>query len=185
MIFLSEILDFFEPIEKIKRKEREGWKIAKKEYKIKGVVETIGSHSLGAALIGWFLAEKEGLNKEKIIKLLLVHDLVMAYMHDITPRDKDYARKKEIENDNIKELLKDIPSILKNEFESLIMEYQKEETPESRLAREADKMDTLLQAFFYSKENGRKEIIQDFLPRYEKFFRSKTGMKIFMELKPL
>lgn len=179
MIVLKEILEFFETIEKIKRKEREGWK----KSKVKGVVETIGSHSFGAALLGWFLAEKEGLDKEKIIKLLLVHDLVMAQMQDITPYDKAYAKKKDIENGTIGRLLEKIPQELKSEFQYLIREYQKEETKESRLAREADKLDTLLQAFFYSKENNRKEILQDFLSRYEKFFGSKTGMKIFRRLK--
>lgn len=178
MIVLKEILEFFEPIEKVKRKEREGWK----KSNVKGVVETIGSHSFGAALIGWLLAEKEGLDREKIIKLLLVHDLVMAYMPDITPYDKAYAKKKGIENMTMEKLLKKVPEGLRIEFQSLIQEYQKEETPESRLAREADKLDTLLQAASYSRESGRKEILQDFLSHYKKFFKSGSGRKIFSGL---
>lgn len=175
---MPEILDFFEPIEKIKRKEREGWKLAK----LKPVIETIGSHSFGAALLGWLLAKKEKLNEEKVVKLLLVHDLVMAYMQDVTPRDKNYEIKNEIENGRIAKLLEKIPKEMKKEAEALITEYQKQETQESLLAREADKLDTLLQSLFYSKENGKKEIFREFFGHYKKFFRSKSGKKIIKQL---
>lgn len=165
-------------MEAIKTKEREGWK----QKKVKGVVETIGSHSFGSAMLGWILAIRENMDKEKIIKLLLVHDLVMACMPDITPKDSDYARKKEIENSKIRELLEKIPEELKDEFRLLITEYQSHETPESRLAREADKLDTLLQAFFYSKREGRWEIAQEFLNSYARFIKSKTGKETAKEL---
>lgn len=175
---MPEIIDFFEPVEKIKRKEREGWKLAK----FKPVIETIGSHSFGAALLGWLLAKKEKLNEEKVVKLLLVHDLVMAYMQDVTPRDKNYERKSEIENSKIAKLLEKIPKEMRKEVETLITEYQKQETEESLLAREADKLDTLLQSLFYSKKKGKNEVFQEFFDHYKKFFRSKSGKKIIKQL---
>jgi putative hydrolase of HD superfamily len=174
---MKNIIKFYSCIDKIKHIERTGWK----DIGVTGVKDTIASHSFGAALLGWIISKNNKLNETKIIKLLLIHDLVMAYMVDYTPNDREYPSKKDIENQNIKSLLKDVPEEIKKEFSDLFKEYQAGKTEEAMLAREADKLDTLFQAYFYSKRLGKNEF-KSFALSYKKYIKSKTGKKIFNEL---
>ena len=57
--------------------------------------DTIASHSFGAALIGWVMAEKEDLDSDKIVKMLIMHDLIMSYVEDYTPEDEEFNSKKD------------------------------------------------------------------------------------------
>ena len=61
----------FEPINKIKHLERKGWVLKG----VTGIKDTIASHSLGAASLGWLLSEIEEVDSNKVIKMLLIHDL--------------------------------------------------------------------------------------------------------------
>lgn len=175
---IQKLFDYFKPINKIKHIERKGWKLKG----VKGVTDTIASHSFGAALIGWFLAEKEKVDPNKVIKLMLVHDLVMSYLEDLTPFDKEYKNKEELENHSFEEMINDIPEELKKEFIKLVKEYQEQKTKEAMIAREADELDTLLQAKVYSGILN-KNILNEFLETYKKYFKSETGKKLWGELK--
>jgi putative hydrolases of HD superfamily len=145
---MDKIIDFYSDIDRIKHRRREGWM----QKGIPGAMDTIASHSFGAALIGWILAREEGIDENKMIKMLLIHDLIMAYVEDLTPSDTSYEKKRELENSAALKLLDDVPLSIKEEFHSLFAEYQEEKSTEAILARECDKLDTLLQSYMYSKK---------------------------------
>jgi putative hydrolases of HD superfamily len=171
-----ELIDFYRDIEKIKHVQRKGWlKIG-----VSGVVDTIGGHSFGTALIGWVAAKREGFNQEKLIKMMLIHDLVMAHMADLTPNEKEYLNKREIENKCFEKV--SAPSSIKEEFVSLFKEFQEEKSEEALLARECDKLETLFQAFIYSEKLNRDELTQ-FLNSYSSKIKSKVGLEILEYLK--
>jgi len=176
-INLKEINKFFEPISTLKLKKRHGWEIRDIEN-----TETIGSHIFGASMIGWYLARKEHLDATRVIKLILVHDMVKAYIPDITPQDKDYSNIQEIELTHLVNFIKNLPKELKKEFVNLFQEYQKHTTDEARLAREADKLDTLQQAIKYQKLL-KKPVANEFFKTYKCFFQTKTGIEIYERLK--
>ncbi|MBT4352320.1 HD domain-containing protein [archaeon] len=174
---MKDLLKYYKDINKLKESERQGWV----DRKIEPPRDTIASHSWGASLIGWLMAKKEGQDEEKIIKLLLMHDLIMAHIDDFVPDDENYTSKRDIENGLSEKLLGNIPKEIREEFMKLFLEYQKEETKESKLARECDKLDTLFQTVIYSEKKERN-ILKEFLPFYKKKFTSKTGKKLFAEL---
>jgi putative hydrolase of HD superfamily len=174
---VKEFSKFFEPINVIKHIERNGWKLKGKT----GITDTIASHSFGAALVGWLLAEKEKVNSNKVVKILLIHDLVMAHMKDLTPKDKEYKNKEEIEKLAFEKFLNNIPEELREEFTHLVQEYHNQKTKESIIAREADELDTLFQAKVYS-DVLNKNILSEFLETYKKYFKSKTGKQLWEEL---
>lgn len=176
---LKEIINFFEPINTLKLKERAGWRLREVKQ-----VETIGSHVFGSTLIGWYLARKEHLDATRVIKILLVHEMVKAYIPDITPKDDKYFHQEELVLRHISSFIEKLPKDLKNEFVNLFLDYQKGLTEEAKIAREADKLDTLKQALEYEKITG-KEIAGEFFKNYEVYFRSKSGKRIFNELKKL
>ncbi len=175
---MEEILNFYRSIDKIKHIQRKGWY----EIGVRGVTDTIASHSYGATLIGWIISLEEKVDENKIIKFLLVHDLIMAELGDFTPRDKEYLSKKELERKAFDNLKSKIPEKLKKEFEILFKQYNEQITEEAKLAREADKLETLFQCILYSERLDRNEMKQ-FIESYENLFKSKTGARIFNEIK--
>ena len=122
-----EMEEFFNCINSLKHTERQGWK----DRDIERPLDTIASHSFGAGLIGWFLAEKEDLETDRIIKMLLVHDLIMAYVDDYTPADSEFGSKKQKEQEMAEKLFQNIPDELEKEFRELFYELQ-----EKRLRRQ-------------------------------------------------
>lgn len=175
---MNEILIFFEIIEKIKHKERKGWI----DIGVEGTKDTIASHSFGASLIGWVLSKKTKFDSDKVVKMLLIHDLIMSELSDFTPDDATYKTKREQENNLSENLLNNIPKSILPEFKELFKEYQEEKTQMSLFARECDKLDTLFQAYMYSKKLGRDELSQ-FLDSYEHKFKSKIGKELFLDLR--
>lgn len=170
------IRELFEDIDALKHTERQGWK----DKEVEQPRDTIASHSFGAALIGWTLSEKEDVDTERVIKMLLMHDLIMAYIDDVTPEDKEFDSKKEREQEMAEKLFQDVPDELEKEFRQLFHELQERETEESKIAKEADKLDTLLQAESYSEEG--ENFLPEFLDSYRKYFRSRSGSEIFRDL---
>ena len=174
---MDDLVKFYQDIDKIKHIERKGWSA----IGVEGTKDTIASHSYGAALLSWVLSKKENLDENKLIKLMLIHDLIMAHMGDYTPQDKEYVSKREIENNSFINLLKNIPMEIKEDFEELFKEYQEEKTEEAIFARECDKLDTLLQSLMYSQRLKKNELSQ-FISSYKSKFKSVTGLSILEQL---
>jgi len=171
------MINFYSNVEKIKHIERNGWK----KIGVKGIIDTIASHSYGAQYFGWILAINEGKNSSKIIKMLLIHDLIMAHIDNLTPHQKQYKNKRELENKAAEKLFKTLPEEISTEFKILFNEYQEEKTEEAQLAREADKLETLYQAYFYSKKLKRNEL-QQFVDSYKHKIKSKTGKELLAKI---
>lgn len=174
---MDDILDFYRNIDSIKHKEREGWN----RIGIKGTKDTIASHSYGAALIAWIVSKQEGFDVSKMIKMLLIHDIIMAYLEDYTPKDSEFNKKRAIENSFSDNLLKTVPDEIRQEFTALFLEYQEEKTELSKLARECDKLDTILQAYMYSERLG-KDNVSEFIKTNKNKVRSKTGKEIIKSI---
>ena len=175
-----DFLELFRDIHEIKHKEREGWK----KIGVKPPRDTIASHSFGTMIVGWLLAEKEGFDSEKIIKTLLIHDLIMAYLPDYTPEDEKFNSKKEIEKERTEKLLNDVPEEIRDEFEELLNELQGQNTDLARFAKECDKIETLLQALIYS-EDLEENHLEEFLNSYKNYFETETGKHVFNELRKM
>lgn len=174
---MEELEEFFADIDSLKHSERQGWK----DIGVSGTRDTIASHSFGAALLGWSLAEEEKLDSDRVVKMLVMHDLIMSYVDDYTPEDEGFDSKREKEDEMAEKLFSDIPENIRGEFKDLFREFQNEKTDESELAHEADKLDTLLQALNYSEELGENHL-EEFLESYRDYFRTETGKKIFRQL---
>jgi putative hydrolase of HD superfamily len=174
---LDELEKFFRDVNELKHSEREGWK----QIGVEQPRDTIASHSFGASLLGWIFAEEEDLDSEKFTKMLLVHDLIMAYVDDYTPEDEEFESKDKKELENLEKLVEDVPEIIEDEFEDLVREFMKQETEEAKLAKECDKLETLLQARSYSEKLG-KDHLSEFLDSYSGYFESDTGKEVFSQL---
>lgn len=128
----------------------------------------MAEHSFRAALIGYFLAKEEGADGDRVIKMLLFHDLPESRIGDIHKVAGKYLNKPEAESEVIKDQKRRMPGEMGEEYQSLLQEFEKRESKEAVVARDADLIECSVQAKEYMEkgyseaenwiENAGKEI---------------------------
>lgn len=106
------------------------------------------------SMMAWLAApDCADLNKEKCIKIALVHDLAECIVGDIAPSDnisKEDKAKLEAEAMNqLRSILGASP--IADEFVALWSEYENATTPEAVLVKQIDKLEMVIQAFIYEQ----------------------------------
>lgn len=93
------------------------------------------------------------LNKEKCIKIALVHDIAECIVGDITPHDNIAKEDKSRQESEAIETLKSTlgGGDIANEMADLWMEYEHQTTKEAILIKQIDKLEMVIQAFMYEK----------------------------------
>ena len=176
---LENILDFLLQIGKLKRMPRKGWVI-------RGVKnpETIGGCIFMLALTAWIFAieKKPQLNMEKLLKMVLCHELGKVYASDETPYNaalcnKTKKERREIlkkwirfskkekmeiffenyikEKKALKKLVLRLPPDLKKEIIQLWDEFKNVSTPEAHFLNQLHILANLFQALQYWKKDKR------------------------------
>lgn len=153
------ILDFFKTAINLKNISRQGW-IDKLSLKHP---ESVADHSYSMAIMGMLISDLENYDSEKILKMILLHDLAESKIGDYTPDEIDKDEKERIENNAFFEITKKLPTIIKSQYDELWKEYQNHTTPESQIVHQIDKLEMALQAKTYQKEGIPKEKIESFL----------------------
>jgi len=89
---------------------------------------------------------------------------------------------KEIEENNaMKELLDTLPKKLKNEYNEIWKEYQRNETKESKTVHDIDKFEMGLQSVEYSKILPNNDNVKDFYDEAIKVIETEEIRKILEE----
>lgn len=168
--------EFYALIHAIKQKTRRGWT----REGVKNPKDTIASHSYGAALIGWVLARREGLDAERVMKMLLLHDLIMAFVHDHLPDEAGFVQKKQEEAVALPRLVEALPEEIREESFQLLQEFEAHETDEAKLAKECDKLETILQAHSYNAEIPH--LVESFLEGFKDKIQRESTRAVLAEL---
>ena len=157
---LEQLIEFSEIIGKLKVVNRSGWVshvgIAKPE--------SVADHSFRCVILGMCIGDLQGVDTEKLIRMLLLHDIQEALTGDY-----DYYAKEEIgtptvklqERIAIKDILSGLPTKLKRKYYAIWQEHEDKTTREAMLANDIDKIEMLIQALEYEKEgyaSGKLEV---------------------------
>jgi len=153
------ILDFFKTATNLKNISRQGW-IDKLSLKYP---ESVADHSYSMAIMGMIISDLEHYDSEKILKMILLHDLAESSIGDYTPDEIDKEEKERIENNAFFEITEKLPSDLKSQYDEIWKEYQYHITPESKIVHQIDKLEMALQAKTYQKEGASKEKTAPFI----------------------
>ncbi|MBI2123647.1 MAG: HD domain-containing protein [Candidatus Wildermuthbacteria bacterium] len=174
---MRNLIQFFLKIGEVKLKKQRGLVLRN----IKDPA-TVGNHSFREALMAWVLAKAEhtGLDENRLIKLVLFHDLVAGYAGDITPYDpllkkgrgknlkkmyekwvrlsskekkQFYAWQKKEEYKALKRLIANLPSSLKAELTALWDECKEGSSREGRFVQQLDMLENFFQAIEYWKKD--------------------------------
>lgn len=138
---LRQYLDFLERAEGLKNAVRTA-------YTSCGRQESAAEHSWRLALMALIMAEEfPDLDNHRVLKLCLVHDLGEAVHGDISALAQREMKedKAEAERRDLHDLAGALGSPLCEEIVSLWEEYENAATPEARLVKGLDKLETLVQ----------------------------------------
>ncbi|MET8997143.1 HD domain-containing protein [Amycolatopsis sp. NPDC004169] len=118
--------------------------------------ESVAEHSLRTAQIAALLAAEEGANPERAAFLALWHDTQESRTGDIPHTAAKYMSKpepREITADQTAAL----PDASRELIRTAVDEYETRQSPEARCAKDADKLEMLLQAVEY-RETGVERV---------------------------
>ncbi|KAL7748462.1 hypothetical protein RI367_006157 [Sorochytrium milnesiophthora] len=148
----SSLLEFLHICENLKTTKRTGW--------IRSNIpapESIGDHMHRMGIMA-MLIEDPSVDKNRAIKMAIVHDLAEAIAGDITPYDGVSKEDKfQLEKDGMDRLCGLVGNdSIANEIRGLWLEYEDASTPTARLVKDLDKLEMLVQALEYEKRTGTK-----------------------------
>ncbi|UOZ03379.1 HD family hydrolase [Amycolatopsis sp. WQ 127309] len=134
----------------LKRIRRTGWWHA-------GVrdPESVAEHSLRTAQIAALLAAEEGANPERAAFLALWHDTQETRTGDIPHTATKYMSKPE-PRDITADQTAALPDTSRDLVRAAVDEFESRQTPEARCAKDADKLEMLLQAIEYQDIGVRR-----------------------------
>jgi putative hydrolases of HD superfamily len=138
---LTGILDFLRAAERLKVQTRSGWTSA-------GERESVAEHTWRLCLMALVLAgEFPEVDFARLIKICVIHDLGEAIGGDVpAPEQARLAGgKADQERRDLLELLAPLPARLRDEVTALWDEYEAARSPEARLAKALDKLETIMQ----------------------------------------
>ena len=137
---ITGILDFLRHAEQLKNTLRSG-------HTSEGRQESVAEHTWRLCLMAMVLSKEfQQVNVERLIKICIIHDLGEAIRGDIpAPEQANSSSKAEQEREDLVQLLSPLPDALKAELEALWDEYETVSSPEARLAKALDKLETIMQ----------------------------------------
>ncbi len=152
------ILDFFKTAANLKKIPRQGW-IDKLSIESP---ESVADHSYSMAIIGMVISDLQNYNSEKILKMILLHDLAESKIGDYTPKQLNKEKKNKLENNAFNEIIKNLPDLIKSQYLQIWQEYQENNSLESKIVHQIDKLEMALQAKVSEKDGYSKEKLETF-----------------------
>jgi len=119
------------------------------------------------AIMGMIISDLENYNSEKMLKMILLHDLAESKIGDYTPNQISKENKIKIENNAYDEIIGTLPEAIKLQYRKIWEEYQKQESPESKIVHQIDKLEMALQAKMYQKQGSSKDAVESFFKSAE------------------
>ncbi|XP_012071598.1 5'-deoxynucleotidase HDDC2 isoform X2 [Jatropha curcas] len=146
----ASAIDFLSLCHNLKKTKRAGW--VKRDIKNP---ESIGDHMYRMGLMALIAPDIPGIDRDKCIKMAIVHDIAEAIVGDITPSDGvPKAEKSRQEQEALDHMCKLLGGGLRaQEICQLWMEYEENSSPEAKIVKDFDKVEMILQALEY--ENGK------------------------------
>ncbi len=137
---MHQMLDFLRGAERLKDTLRSG-------YTTQGRPESTAEHTWRLCLMAMlFAGEYPEIDAHRVLKMCVIHDLGEALHGDIPAIHQDPTVDKAIEErSHLLELLAPLPTHKQSELLALWDEYNAAATPEARLAKALDKLETVIQ----------------------------------------
>jgi len=172
------IIDFFKTAVNLKKVNRQGW-VDKLSI---DNPESVADHSYSMAIMGMVFSDLENYDSEKILKMILLHDLAESEIGDYTPGEITSEKKNELENNAFSKILENLPNPIKSQYQEIWNEYQENRTSEAMIVHQIDKLEMVLQAKSYQKQGYSKEKLQTFVESAEQEITNPKLKELFTKI---
>jgi putative hydrolases of HD superfamily len=154
----------------LKNTPRSGWRLA-------GVPqpESVAEHSFRVGVIAYVIARLEGANADRAAAIALFHDLPETRISDIPSVGKRYISAAPPDA-VIKDQTADLPEVVAQPVRALIAEFEAKESAEAQCAKDADKVECLLQAREYQARGY--QLVQPWVDTMLAAVRTATGKRL-------
>ncbi|OVA06914.1 HD/PDEase domain [Macleaya cordata] len=159
----SSAIDFLSLCHRLKSTKRTGW--IRREIQDP---ESIADHMYRMGVMALIAADIPGVDRDKCVKMAIVHDIAEAIVGDIAPSDGiPKAEKSRREREALDHMCKLLGGGSRaKEIGDLWMEYEENSSPEAKVVKDLDKVEMILQALEYENDQGKD---------LEEFFQSTAG----------
>jgi 5'-deoxynucleotidase YfbR-like HD superfamily hydrolase len=148
---LAGAADYLYEIGMLKNLPRAGWKRIGMP-----LPESVAEHSFRVGMIGMLLAVLDGADVGHTAALALMHDTPETRTGDITAVERAHVTPEDA-GAVARQQTAALPAEAAKTFQSLVAEYEAKTTLEARLARDADKLESLIQALEYREQGYKTE----------------------------
>ena len=137
---IEGVLAFLRAAERLKTVMRSGWTS-------EGQQESVAEHTWRLCLMAMLLyGHTPGIDLARLLKMCLIHDLGEAIGGDVpAPAQKAGVSKADQERSDLVQLIAPLPPALRREIIELWDEYEAAGSPEAKVAKGLDKLETILQ----------------------------------------
>jgi putative hydrolases of HD superfamily len=161
---------FFQYVLELKSLKRAGW-VSKVRV---SNPESVADHTFSMCAISMVLSDMLGLDTEKIMKMVILHDLAESITGDYMPEQINKKQKLSQEKKAMNSILCCLPSNIRSNYKKIWQEYILNKTPVARFVHRIDKIDMVLQARLYAKQGYSRKLLSRFSNSVEKPLRMST-----------
>lgn len=190
---ISDALRFYYLATELKNLIRKGWD--ETHWNITAERrESVAEHVFGTCILAITMKNrtKSNINLDKVLKMLIIHELGEVLIGDITQfQNVTKEEKKEKELKAVKEITKSLPN--SEEIVNLYIEFDDGQTEDAKFAYQCDKLEADLQSKYYQDNGNHRDlndqegnIVMEFSKTKEMLKTAQTPFDIWYEYdKPL
>ncbi len=171
---ISRITRFIYECFHLKQIKHEGWRVVWISNP-----ESVAGHSLTASQIAYILAKMEWADAEKVVSIVVWHDIAEVRIWDLHKLWSYYfSNKHTVEEHVIRDQCKNLE--FWKDLQALLEEYEKRETKEWKIAKDADILEQAFQWQIYF-QCGYKWA-GEFVKNMESLFYTESAKKLWQEM---
>ena len=155
---VGDLSPFFHSVLQLKSVRRAGW-VSK--VKIKDG-ESVADHTFSMCAMAMLLSDMLGLDTQRAMKMVILHDLAESTVGDYTPGDVTSRQKLAQEKKAMKPILSGLPKRTRLQYEKIWLEYLQNKTSVAKFVHRIDKLEMALQANQYAKQGYARNLLAPF-----------------------
>ncbi len=154
------LLSAYVEINHLKQLFRQGWL---RVGVPRAVCESVAEHTFAMTILAWMAIDSglvQGVDRDRVLRMILVHEMGEVYAGDLTPSHRVAAEEKQRqERESIQRIAERVPS--GKEWLTLWEEFEAGESAEAQLVRQLDRLEMAFQAMVY--QHGTNENLDAFM----------------------
>jgi putative hydrolase of HD superfamily len=153
-----QLLSFFESVLRLKSVKRAGW-VSKAGI---SSAESVSDHTYSMCAMGMILSDMLGLDTERVMKMIIIHDLAESIIGDYMPNEITREKKRLEERKAMCCILYQVPSVARSSYEMIWQEYQANKTRAAKFVHKLDKLEMSIQSIQYINQGYSSKVLLQF-----------------------